>query len=178
MKGEFLSPEEMRKVVADALSDFAKHDMELLHVGVQEETLSHRLAIYIERRLDGWQVDCEYNRDLRQPKMNTEGSGRIRPDIIAHKRNSPRNLLVVEVKKTSHTKQKIGAARTRVREFTSKWSKHPRYCHGVVLVFPVQRHEAKVVRCEWFHRDGCGAMIGGDPTTVTQNVSLSKEPEL
>ena len=178
MTGDFLSPVQMREVVAGALSDFAKHDMELLHVGVQEETLSHRLAIYIEQRLTGWQVDCEYNRDLHHPKMNPEGSGRIRPDIIAHRRNSPRNLLVVEVKKTSHTKQKIGAARTRVREFTGKWTKHPRYCHGVVMVFPVQRNETKIVRCDWFHRDGCGALAGGDPTTTTEHVLLIVNPQL
>ena len=176
MAGEFLSPEEMRKVVAGALSDFAKHDMELLHVGVQEETLSHRLAIYIEQRLTGWQVDCEYNRNLRVPKMNPEGSGRIRPDIVAHIRNSPRNLLVVEVKKTSHTKQKIGAARSRIREFTGQWTKHPRYCHGVVLIFPVNNNDPKEVTCEWFHRDGCDAIAGGEPKTTTENVSLIVKP--
>lgn len=177
MAGEFLSPDEMRKVVAGALSDFAKHDMELLHVGVQEETLSHRLAIYIEQRLNGWQVDCEYNRDLRHPKMNPEGSGRIRPDVIAHRRNSPRNLLVVEVKKTSHTKQKIGRARSRVREFTGLWSKHPRYCHGVVMIFPVKQKEEKTVQCDWFHRNGCGAFAGGEPTTTTEHLSLITKPQ-
>lgn len=174
MVSDFLSSEQMREVVVGALSDFAKHDMELLHVGVQEETLSHRLAIYIEQRLAGWQVDCEYNRDLRHPKMNPEASRRIRPDIIAHRRNSPHNLLVVEVKKTSHTKQKIGSARTRVREFTGLWTKHPRYCHGVVMVFPVQRDEAKIVRCEWFHRDGCAALNGGEPQTGTWDVPLTQ----
>jgi hypothetical protein len=173
MAGEFLSPDEMREVVAGALSDFAKHDMALLHVGVQEETLSHRLAIYIELRLKGWHVDCEYNRDLHYPKMNPEGSGRMRPDIIAHRRNSPHNLLVIEVKKTSHTKRKIGAAKKRVREFTGLWTKHPRYCHGVVMVFPVRPNEPMIVRCDWFHRDGCTLLTGGVPQTGTLEVPLT-----
>lgn len=176
MAGEFLSPEQVREVVTGALLDFAERDMPLLHVGVQEETLSHRVAIYIEQRLTGWQVDCEYNRNLHFPKMNPEGSRRMRPDIVAHIRNSPRNLLVVEVKKTSHGKQKIGAARSRVREFTGKWTKHPRYCHGVVMVFPVRPQDPKKVQCEWFHRDGCNAMTGGAPKTKTEHVSLIVKP--
>ena len=82
MAGEFLTPEQMRDVVKSALSGFAKWEMELLHLGVQEETLSHRLAIYIEQRLTGWQVDCEYNRNLRYPKMSLDDLSRMRPDIV------------------------------------------------------------------------------------------------
>jgi hypothetical protein len=172
MAGEFLTSEQIHKVMAGALLDFAKWDMQLLHVKVQEETLSHRIAVYIERRLSGWQVDCEYNRDLSRAKMSLSGLGRMRPDIVAHIRNSQRNLLVVETKKTSHSRRQIEAARSRVRGFTGKWTQHPRYCHGVVLVFPVRSSDSKIVECEWFHRDGCGAIQGGEPKTDAISVPL------
>lgn len=175
MAGEFLSPEAMRNVVTRALSIFAERDMDLLHVGVQEETLAHRLAIYIECRVKGWHVDCEYNRNLKTPKMRADGANRMRPDIIVHKRNSPRNLLVVEIKKSTHNTSDKSEARERVREFTGKWTKHPRYCHGVVLVFPVRPTDPREVDCEWFHRDGCNAVNGGEPKTGTMSVPLIKK---
>ena len=169
MVGELLMQEHVRDVVIGALSDFAKRDMELLHVGVQEETISHRVAVYIEHRLIGtdWQVDCEYNRDRLDPKMTGNGGSRMRPDIIAHVRNSPRNLLVVEIKKTTHNKRQISGAKDRVRAFTGKWTSHPRYCHGVVLTFPVRHSDPKSVVCDWFHRDGSGAISGGEPERLT-----------
>jgi len=175
MAGEFLSPEEMREVVTDALLDFAERDMELLHVGVQEETLAHRVAVYIEHRLKGWQVDCEYNRNLRVPKMRLDGANRMRPDIIAHVRNTTRNLLVIEIKKTSHIKKQREEARERVIEMTGRWTSFPRYCHGAVLTFPVRSNDPKKVVCEWFHRDGCTALTGGAPQTGTLDVPLTNQ---
>jgi hypothetical protein len=172
MPNEFLTTEQIRNVMTGALQDFAKWDMELLHVKVQEETLSHRTAVYIEQRLGGWHIDCEYNRDLTHAKMSVDGLSRMRPDIIVHIRNSPHNLLVVEIKKTCHSKRQINAAKSRVQEFTGKWTKHPRYCHGAVLVFPVRANDPKIVKCEWFHRDGCGAIHGGEPKTSTMSVPL------
>jgi hypothetical protein len=47
-----------------------------------------------------------------------------------------------------------------------------------VVVFPVQPNEAKIVRCDWFHRDGCGAFSGGEPTTTTEHVPLIVKPQL
>lgn len=176
MAGEYLTAELMRGVVSGSISDFARRDMELLHIGVQEETLAHRLAIYIEQRLTGWQVDCEYNRNLQYPKMSHDGLSRMRPDIIAHIRNSPRNLLVVEIKKTTHSKRQRCEAVRRVRDFTGKWTTHPRYCHGVVIVFPVRPCDPMAVECEWFHRDGCTANTGGEPKTKSERVSLIVKP--
>jgi hypothetical protein len=172
MAAEYLAAAAMRRVVTRAIREFAKRDTDLLHVDVQEETLAHRLAIYIERRIKGWHVDCEYNRNLRAPKMRLDGANRMRPDIIAHIRNSARNLLAVEIKKSAHNKFRKAEARQRVLEFTGKWTTYPRYCHGVVLIFPVRPQDPKEVHCEWFHRDGCDALFGGEPRTGTMAVSL------
>ncbi len=171
---EFLSIDAMRAVVTHAISEFARHDMALLHVKVQEETLAHRVAVYIERHLQGWHVDCEYNRNLRRAKMRADGNSRMRPDIIAHIRNSPENLLVVEIKKATHSKRNKTEAEERVREFTGKWTTHPRYCHGAILIFPVRESDPKQVTCSWFYRNGCGQYTGGEPSTFSGNVSLEQ----
>jgi len=165
----------MRRVVTSAISEFGRRDMDLLHVKVQEETLAHRLAVYIERRVKGWHVDCEYNRNLHAPKMRLSGANRMRPDIIVHVRNSARNLFVAEIKKTTHNSRHKAEASQRVFEFTGKWTTYPRYCHGVVLTFPVRHHDSKEVHCEWFHRDGCNALRGGEPKIGTVFVPLIKK---
>jgi hypothetical protein len=175
MAVEFLDSVAMRRVVTRSIREFAQRDMDLVHLKVQEETLAHRVAIYIERRLKGWHVDCEYNRDLSAPKMRLDGANRMRPDIIAHIRNSWRNLLAVEIKKSTHSKLLKAAARKRIFEFTGVWTKYPRYCHGVVLIFPVRPSDPKEVTCEWFHRDGCNSIIGGEPKTGTMSVPLIRK---
>ncbi|HEY5894382.1 MAG TPA: hypothetical protein VIT91_14250 [Chthoniobacterales bacterium] len=163
----------MRRIVSDALAEFLMQDMELLHVSVNERTLAHRLAIYIENQVEGWHVDCEYNRDRHFPKMRPSDRKKIIPDIIVHRRNSPRNLLIVEIKKTSHSKKEKAEASRRALDLTGEWTKMPRYCHAAVLTFPVRHTEPKQALCEWYHRDGCNAIFGGPPKKGTFSVPLS-----
>jgi hypothetical protein len=169
---EFLTPEKMRAVVKDALAEFTRKDMDLLHLSVHEQTLAHRLAIYIEHRVKDWHVDCEYNRDRLFPKMRLSGLNRMTPDIIVHRRNSPINLLAVEIKKTTHPNARKIEASERIEELTGAWTKMPRYCHGVVMTFPVRRTDRKEVECKWYHGDGCRAAYGGPPRTGTVSVPL------
>lgn len=79
------------------------HDTLLFHVEVSEWAIAHRLAVYLERMLPEWNVDCEYNRQGlgRDPKTN-ELDAKIRPDITIHHRGKlpiEHNLLVIELKK-------------------------------------------------------------------------------
>ena len=175
MTAEYLGPEAMRLVVTEALFKFSRLDMDLLTVSVHEGTLAHRIAIYIECRVKGWQVDCEYNRDRLAPKMRLSRLKRMTPDIIVHRRNSTRNLLAVEIKKSSHSKAHKAEASQRILELTGAWTKAPRYCHGVVMTFPVRRTDEKAVVCEWFHRDGCEAIVGGAPRIGTLSVPLTQK---
>jgi hypothetical protein len=85
-------------------------DRHLLEANLNERTITHRLALYLQDRLNGWHVDCEYNRDGHEPKELTlppmperDDDGGIRsvyPDIIVHHRGTTENLLVIEVKKS------------------------------------------------------------------------------
>ena len=78
-------------------------DSDLFSRDASEWAVAHRLAVYLEQELPGWNVDCEYNRQGpgRNPKTN-EGETKVRPDIVLHHRGQTElqhNLLVIELKK-------------------------------------------------------------------------------
>ncbi|MFQ5852201.1 MAG: hypothetical protein ACE5JU_16660 [Candidatus Binatia bacterium] len=97
--------------VRTALSRLLKEDTYLLEADVNERSISHRLALYLEEEFPDWDVDCEYNRDRHEPKRlhldpepvrsdDTQGTT-VYPDIIVHARGEPRNLLAIEIKKSN-----------------------------------------------------------------------------
>jgi hypothetical protein len=101
---------ELDKVVS-ALAEFYARETFLFAHDLGERTLTHRLAVYLEKQFSGWQVDCDYNRlgerSLRLPHgtiVSTDDSiGKsIYPDIVVHQREIPNNLLAVEVRKASN----------------------------------------------------------------------------
>src|SRR5205814_4248312 len=101
-----------QSLVVRALKQFLAHDHYLLEFDVNERTVSHRLAVYLEKGLPKqWSVDCEYNRNLAKVKglhpppdpiaWTDTKAKTVYPDIIVHKRGRPDNLLVIEMKKSS-----------------------------------------------------------------------------
>jgi hypothetical protein len=101
---------ELNKVVA-ALGEFYACEAHLLQHDLGERTLTHRLAVQLERQFPGWQVDCDYNRlgerTLRLPKgtivsTDDELGKSIYPDIVVHRRAVPENLLAIEVRKATN----------------------------------------------------------------------------
>jgi hypothetical protein len=101
---------ELDKLV-EALGEFYARESYLLAHDVGERALTHRLAVYLERQFDGWEVDCDYNRlgerRLRLPRgsiVSTDDDiGKsVYPDIVVHQRAIPENLLAVEVRKAAN----------------------------------------------------------------------------
>ena len=105
----------MKDIVEDAinqaLNQLLRSDAELLQSDVNERSISHRLAGYLEPFFSGWNVDCEYNRDRHEPKRlniqprhiqsdDTQATT-VFPDIIIHRRGTSENLVVIEMKKTT-----------------------------------------------------------------------------
>jgi hypothetical protein len=98
------------KVVA-ALQDFYTRETHVLERDLGELTLTHRLAVSLERQFPEWDVDCDYNRlgerTWRLPKASIvstddELGKSIYPDIVVHHRAVPENLLAIEVRKASN----------------------------------------------------------------------------
>jgi hypothetical protein len=93
---------ECKRAVERACRKLMRKDFLLLAIGAHEQAICHRLAVYLESFAD-LNVDCEYNRQRLHPK-SAPGLGRIKPDILIHKRMDTRfNLLVVEAKARAAT---------------------------------------------------------------------------
>lgn len=100
---------DVERGVSRAIEKLRKHDMYLLARGVNERSITHHLAIYLQREFQGWDVDVEYNRDGHGPKRlfvssdvpsDDTNARTVYPDIIVHRRGTNNeNLLVIEVKK-------------------------------------------------------------------------------
>ncbi|MEJ5203491.1 MAG: hypothetical protein WHV66_14795 [Anaerolineales bacterium] len=100
---------EIKTRVIIAICRLYCHDQDLLDVGVNERSLTHKLAEYLQDEFPEWHVDCEYNRRHDQVKRLHFEGGDIRaddteartvfPDIIVHRRRTDQNLIVLEVKK-------------------------------------------------------------------------------
>jgi len=171
-----MSIEELKSAVDKALDSFIKADCELLWLDASERAISHKLAEHLQRKFKGWHVDCEYNRDRDQPKtieaskrkwkqlvqagvapetikyedLITDDLPTAFPDIIVHRRNTPMNLLVIEIKKSGGPD--IG------------WDEHKlkacirglRYQAGLFLVFNTEveskNREDLIDECRWFER--------------------------
>jgi hypothetical protein len=101
---------ELNKVVT-ALEEFYLRETFLFERDLGEHTLTHRLAVHIEKQFPGWDVDCDYNRlgerTLRLPhgtivSTDDQFAKSIYPDIVVHQREIPNNLLAIEVRKAAN----------------------------------------------------------------------------
>jgi len=101
---------ELDKIV-DALNAFYARETHLFENHLGERCLTHRLAVHLEHRFAGWDVDCDYNRlgerRLRLPRASIVSTDddlgkSVFPDIVVHHRAGPENLLAIEVRKSAN----------------------------------------------------------------------------
>lgn len=100
----------------EAILKFIQEEKFILENDLNERTISHKLAEYLQKYFQDYNVDCEYNRMLQNEKYDTkrlhldndiqeirpdDDKGKtVFPDIVIHKRGvNDDNLLVVEMKK-------------------------------------------------------------------------------
>jgi hypothetical protein len=105
-------PLQITKKIGKALKLLCSKDQYLINHDVNERSVSHKLAEYIQNEFPNFNVDCEYNRDGASKKElhfldfgkfgPSDVNGKtVYPDIIIHKRNTKNNLLIIEMKKNS-----------------------------------------------------------------------------
>lgn len=104
----------VQEIVTSAFLAVCIVDQHLLKAVANERSVTHRLAVYIEREIAAslkdmkFHVDCEYNRSNKKPKRlhdfkrsiasdDTKGVT-VYPDIIVHERGTKNNLIVIEAK--------------------------------------------------------------------------------
>lgn len=117
---------ELREKVLSCINLLFERDSYLLINNLNEKTIAHRLAVYLENDFKGFDIDCEYNGyvtahnnrkyikilkekaiELGISKDNNNNNRdivtrKIFPDIIVHKRGDNfNNLLIIEIKKST-----------------------------------------------------------------------------
>lgn len=116
--------EVIQRKVECSLNKLMEYDSFLLKENLNERTITHKLAEYLQQEFRDWNVDCEYNRDykeyykripnwneeclrrLKNPKNDDTNSRTVFPDIIVHKRDRRDNLIVIEAKKAASAKER------------------------------------------------------------------------
>ncbi|WP_298337235.1 hypothetical protein [Ferrimicrobium sp.] len=139
-----MSPEreEVQRRLFSAYKTFLKRDRVLLELDVNERSLTHKLAEYLQAEFTDWDVDCEYNRNGDIPKRlqvqttvtDDTDAHTVFPDIIVHHRNTKKNLVVIEAKKTSSTR--AVADTEKLKAFIAEYG----YQFAFAVVFPVGPH--------------------------------------
>ena len=168
-----LTLQAINEIVHNALSDLYAHDLVLLENDVSERAITHKLAEYIQRYLPGFDVDCEYNRNVELGQYSPKTIKPIEetrkkiltlpaevdkalevstyPDIIVHRRlKNDKNLLVVEVKKLNSNID-IEFDRQKLSAFTGQ--DHPNnyhYRYGVLILIPTRSKEIGDYQLQWY----------------------------
>lgn len=102
--------DEIREKAQAAIELFIAKEGVLLLNNASEQAITHRLAVIFEGVFDGWNVDCEYNRNQETIKRlryaispdEPVEERNVVPDVIVHHRMTEDNLLVIEVKKSTN----------------------------------------------------------------------------
>lgn len=153
-----MTKEQVESLLRAALNDLQMSDAHLLNIRANERSMTHRLAVHLERRLQpmasGWSVDCEFNRDGGVPKrllghseeyarggsahdLVMDDRGRtVFPDIIIQARGEKGpNLLVIEAKWDGATANDIELDRQKLRAYVEEY----RYRHAYLVLFQINR---------------------------------------
>ena len=100
---------ELIPILEKVLNKLFERDKILMKNDVHEQSLSHKVACYLEEELrdflekEWYSVDVEYNRYWEEPKRSKKlDNDLIKPDIIIHRRginDKESNFVIFEVKK-------------------------------------------------------------------------------
>lgn len=151
--------EQIKEKVDTAVNLFLKRDFFLIKNDVNERSISHKLAEYLQQQFPKFSVDCEYNRmedrnmdpkfitkqlnfDIEDLNSNDTTAKTVYPDIIIHCRGTSNNLLVVEVKKRINRSTKNFDFK-KLKAFTEKFL---RYKFGLYIEFNTNG----VAEKQWF----------------------------
>lgn len=137
--------EDLEPHVWNSIDCLLENDSYLLEEDLHEQSISHKLAEYIQQELPEWDVDCEYNKDLDEVKsLEDYDKDSVRPDIVVHTRGTNENILVIEIKLTTSDEDDD---ENKVQKYVN--SPELDYQHGFFLLLEAG-DRAGVEEFEWF----------------------------
>lgn len=157
--------EEIKEKVNNAVNLLLKNDLFLLDKNVNERSISHKLAEYLQQQFPEYRVDCEYNRmrgensdedfldyvtktlvlEIKDIKTDDVEAKTVYPDIIVHHRGTNNNLLVIEVKKKDNNASKA----FDIKKLKGFIKERLGYTFGLYIEFETNGE----VNTEWFPND-------------------------
>ncbi len=134
------------------IGQFLDEEKHLLIRDGSEQAIAASFMAKLKPNFEGWNVDCEYNRNMESIKrlnyaIYNDGEvdeHRVQPDIIIHKRGTPENLLVIEIKKTTNKEDDIKDLR-KLRAFREQLD----YRAALFLRFIAGEKETGIEKLEW-----------------------------
>lgn len=111
--------EYIKSKIERAIKMFFKHDSFLVEKNVNERSITHKLAEYLQLEFSEYHIDCEFNRMIKDSdfitkklrpvfgniKSDDTKAKTVYPDIIIHERKTNKSLLVIEVKKETNANE-------------------------------------------------------------------------
>ena len=140
---------EVKKKVEIALGMLLKNDSFLLEHDVNERSISHKLAEYLQQLFPDYNVDCEYNKRGEDiPKTIQKYWEKLKndnplvyPDIIVHRRSTDDNLLIIEAKNSSNgSRKERDYDLIKLKAYLSKGDKYL-YKVAAFIEYPVGNRE-------------------------------------
>ena len=141
--------------IKNALKRLYHFDEAIIMNNSHERSITHRLALHIGTVFYEWDVDVEYNRNLGESKTiyrtinqllrnanaSDIASGRkaVYPDIIVHKRDTPNNHLIIEVKKASSRERLDDFDRFKLKAYLLDDSLKYKYAAFIKLGDPYEK---------------------------------------
>lgn len=95
---------ELKEMVNTSLRSLYTNDFQLIERAVNERAVVFRFGTYLNELLrdstfQGYNLDCEYNRNLGDAKRTENFPNGVIPDVLIHSRNlNTNNALVIEFK--------------------------------------------------------------------------------
>lgn len=169
---ELPSLEGIRQKFKLALQQFLSRDLYLIQAGTAERNVVATFHAYLREQFDDWDVDCEYNRDGRDPKKQVNNLGRsanVLPDIIIHRRGKLGPNLIAREAKFS------GVSSTRDLHKVKQYIKLQGYHFGLLLTIPISALGASF-KLNWWSRNGQGEPVfrNSEYVSAPQEVSASE----
>lgn len=131
-----MDKDEIFESIINSINIFIEKEKFLLVHNLNERTITHKFANYIEKIFPNYDVDCEYNRfwnsnnnkeyiskhlDFHiygEDLENTETEKiNVYPDIIIHKRWNKDNLIIIELKKKEYAETNMKNRKMTYWEF-------------------------------------------------------------
>jgi len=166
-----MDTQQIKEKVRDAIATLKDKDNFLFKNDISEWAISHKIAVYLNDRFPGLDVDCEYNGYAKSDKNKKyimilrgkiEQLGKskdsdkderllkrlVYPDIIVHKRGEEQNLLIIEIKKEKNKDSDFD--REKIRRYTSpEYENDLNYKLGALIIFTTGKEEIPHT-IEWY----------------------------